>query len=343
MAGENIALLLALFIGLSLGALGSGGSIVTLPILVYVAGVEPKAAVGMSMAVVGGTSLVGSYFHWRSGNFLLKPVLLFGATGIMGAYLGSTGTHLVSSSALMLLFSGLMLAIGVRLLAGQQSVRPSAAICSPYLCIPSGIVVGLVTGFLGVGGGFVIVPALVWFARLDAKKAAGTSLGIIAVNSAAGLLGQLRYTHWNWPLTGTFLACSLIGMSLGIPIAKRAPERVLRIAFAIVVLAVAVATGWQVLGSTDTSRHRSQRGTVQQTSADADHRPNSMTVVRAIPVTWMASANSCNTPRSVETDPSDAARLKTSPRMADNSYPLVSSLCQDSPDPARSSAAEASS
>lgn len=341
MAGENIALLLALFIGLSLGALGSGGSIVTLPILVYVAGVEPKAAVGMSMAVVGGTSLVGSYFHWRSGNFLLKPVLLFGATGIVGAYLGSTGTHLVSSSALMLLFSGLMLAIGARLLAGQQSVRPSAAICSPYLCIPSGFVVGLVTGFLGVGGGFVIVPALVWFARLDAKKAAGTSLGIIAVNSAAGLLGQLRYTHWNWPLTGTFLACSLIGMSLGIPIAKRAPERVLRIAFAIVVLAVAFATGWQVLGSTDISRHRSQRGTIQHTSADAD--PNSMTVVRANPVTWMASASSCNTPRSVQTDRSGAARLKTSPRTADNSYLLVSSLCQDSPDPGRPSPDAASS
>jgi uncharacterized membrane protein YfcA len=99
-----------------------------------------------------------------------------------------------------------------------------------------------------VGGGFVIVPALVWFARIDAQKAVGTSLGIIAVNSAAGLAGQLRYTHWNWPLTGTFLAYSLIGMSLGVAIAKRAPERVLRIAFAIVVLAMGVAIGWQVLG-----------------------------------------------------------------------------------------------
>ena len=102
----------------------------------------------------------------------------------------------------------------------------------------------------------MIVPALVWFARLDAKKAVGTSLGIIAVNSAAGLAGQLRYTRWNWPLTMTFLACSLIGMSLGVPIAKRAPERVLRIAFAIVVLAVAVAIGWQVLGSAIQTPHR---------------------------------------------------------------------------------------
>jgi uncharacterized protein len=248
MAGEYIALLLALVIGVSLGALGSGGSIVTLPILVYVAGVEPKAAVGMSMAIVGGTSLVGSYFHWRSGNFLLKPALFFSVTGIVGAYLGSSGTHLVSSSVLMLLFSGLMLVVGARMLVGKAAVRAPAITCSPYLCIPSGFVVGLVTGFLGVGGGFVIVPALVWFARLDARKAIGTSLGIIAVNSAAGLVGQLRYTHWDWPTTGAFLACALIGMGLGIPIASRAPERALRKAFAIAVLAVALAIGWQVLG-----------------------------------------------------------------------------------------------
>ena len=130
MGGQNTALLLALFIGLSLGALGSGGSIVTLPILVYVAGVEPKAAVGMSMAIVGGTSLVGGYFHWRSGNFLVKPALLFSATGIVGAYLGSTGTHLVSSSVLMLLFSGLMLVVGVRMLWGKQEWKGST--CSTY-------------------------------------------------------------------------------------------------------------------------------------------------------------------------------------------------------------------
>jgi uncharacterized protein len=248
MAGEPIALLLALLIGLSLGALGSGGSIVTLPILVYVAGIDPKAAVGMSMAIVGGTSLLGGYFHWRSGNFLLKPALLFGATGIVGAYLGSSGTHLVSSPVLMLLFSGLMLVVGARMLVGKETVQASTVTCSPYLCIPSGFAVGLVTGFLGVGGGFLIVPSLMWFARLDARKAIGTSLGIIAVNSAAGLVGQLRYTHWDWPTTGAFLACALIGMGLGIPIARRAPEWALRKAFAIAVVAVAVAIGWQVLG-----------------------------------------------------------------------------------------------
>jgi uncharacterized protein len=248
MAGENAALVLALLIGISLGALGSGGSIVTLPILVYVAGVAPKSAVGMSMAIVGGTSFLGSYFHWRSGNFVPKAALLFSATGILGAYLGSIGTHMVSSSVLMLSFSLLMLVVGTLMLSGKQSVSASNATCSPYRCIPAGFVVGLVTGFMGVGGGFLIVPALVWFAGLDAKRAIGTSLSIIAVNSAAGLAGQLHYTQWDWSLTSKFVVCSLIGMGLGIPIARRAPERALRKAFAVVVLAVAVSIGWQLIG-----------------------------------------------------------------------------------------------
>ena len=134
------------------------------------------------------------------------------------------------------------------MLSGRQSVSASNAACSPYRCIPAGFVVGLVTGFLGVGGGFLIVPALVWFAGLDAKRAIGTSLGIIAVNSAAGLAGQLHYTQWDWSLTSKFVVCSLIGMGLGIPIARRAPERALRKAFAVVVLAVAVSIGWQLIG-----------------------------------------------------------------------------------------------
>src|SRR5665213_2708972 len=90
--------------------------------------------------------------------------------------------------------------------------------------------------------------ALLIGVSLGARRAIGTSLGTIAVNSAAGLAGKLRYTHWDWPATGTFLACSLVGMGLGIPVARRAPERSLRTAFAILVLAVAVAIGWQVLG-----------------------------------------------------------------------------------------------
>lgn len=199
------------------------------------------------MAIVGGTSFLGSYFHWRSGNFRAKPGLLFGATGILGAYLGSAGTHLVSGSTLMLLFSALMLVVGVCMLVRQPPMS-APAVCSISRCIIAGFMVGLVTGFLGVGGGFLIVPALVWFAGLDTKRAIGTSLAIIAANSAAGLAGQLRYSHWDWTLTAEFLACSLIGMGIGIRVASAVPEPALRKAFAVAVLGVAVAIGWQVLG-----------------------------------------------------------------------------------------------
>ncbi|MEO8026530.1 MAG: sulfite exporter TauE/SafE family protein [Bryobacteraceae bacterium] len=247
MALETVALFLALLIGLSLGALGSGGSIVTLPILVYVAGVAPESAVGMSMAIVGGTSLAGAFLHWWRGTLVPRIVVLFSVFGMAGAYVGSIGTHLVSASVLMSLFSILMLIVGTRMLFGKQPVDATARVCVPSRCVPAAFLVGLVTGFLGVGGGFLIVPALVWFAGIDTKKAIGTSLGIIAANSVAGLSGQMQYAHWDWALTGRFVVCALIGMGAGFPIARRTPEQALRKAFAIVLIAVSAAIAWQVI------------------------------------------------------------------------------------------------
>jgi uncharacterized membrane protein YfcA len=250
MTGETAAIFLALLIGVSLGALGSGGSIVTLPILVYVAGLPPTEAVGMSLAIVGATSLFGCFFHWRQGNFRLRPAVVFGVTGMCGSWFGSMGTHLIPPSALMLMFAAIMLAVGARMALPKPSCVVPHGECRLSVCVPAGFVVGLVTGFLGVGGGFLIVPALVWFAGLDAKKAIGTSLGIIAVNSAAGLAGQLRYAHFDWHLTGEFLAGSMIGMGAGIAVVKRMPERALRRAFAVVVIVVGLAIAWRVLART---------------------------------------------------------------------------------------------
>lgn len=220
-----------------------------LPILVYVAGIAPKPAVGMSMAIVGDTSLVGSFLHWQRRNVLPRTLLLFCVTGVPGAYIGSIATHKVPSAVLLGLFSSLMVVVALRMLAGTDSLGAVNATCSPYRCITAGLAVGLVTGFLGVGGGFLIVPALVWFAALDARKAIGTALGIIAVNSAAGLASQFHYAQWDWALTGKFLMCSLIGMGVGISVASRVPERSLRKAFAVLVLCVALAMGGQLLRS----------------------------------------------------------------------------------------------
>jgi len=235
--GYIAAVALALLIGFLLGSMGSGGSILTLPVLVYVAGVAPQSAVPMSLAIVGTTSVLAAYLHARRGNFNLKAVLLLGATGMIGAYLGTAGTHLVSSRTLMLIFAGLLLAVSIVMSRGSVAgILPG--ICRPLRCLTVGAAVGVLTGFLGVGGGFLIVPALVLFAGLDTKMAIGTSLAIIALNSAAGLVGQVRYAELDWTLTTSLTGAAFTGMLLGLATAGRLSEETSRKAFASLLLIV---------------------------------------------------------------------------------------------------------
>ena len=162
-----LGLILSGLIGLSLGLIGGGGSIITVPVLVYVLGVEAHAAVGMSLAVVGGTSLVGSLLHRKQGNLRLQTGLIFGASGIVGALAGSPLTKLLSPPALLMTFALLMLLIGVLML--RRKPRAAAENLearekpSVWKALAAGFGVGVLTGFLGVGGGFLIVPALVVF------------------------------------------------------------------------------------------------------------------------------------------------------------------------------------
>jgi hypothetical protein len=237
-----IALGLALLIGLLLGAMGSGGSIITLPVLVYVAHIAPQSAVGMSTAIVGVTSTAAAYLHGRRGNFHTKAALLLGTTGIVGAYVGSAFTHRISSSTLMLVFAGLMLLVGLIMLRGGFQGLPPG-VCRLVRCAAVGAAVGLLTGFLGVGGGFLLVPALVLFGGLDTKTAVGTSLAIIALNSAAGFLGQLRYAPVSLGLTAPFVTLALVGMWGGLALTTQVSETTLRRAFASLLLVVALAVG----------------------------------------------------------------------------------------------------
>src|SRR4030095_3200572 len=131
--GEIVAMMMARLVGLSLGALGSGGSIITIPLLVYVAGVPAENAVGMSLVIVGGTSLVGACLHFRNGNVALKPSLLFAVTGMVGSYLGSYGKHLVPRRVLMLLFAIIMLIVGLRMWRGAASLKSGAF--NPVRCL----------------------------------------------------------------------------------------------------------------------------------------------------------------------------------------------------------------
>lgn len=232
-----LSLVLAALIGLSLGLLGSGGSIVTLPVLVYVSRVPAHEAVGMSLLVVGTTSALGSLINLRRGNFDLRAAIFFGSSGIVGAFIGSKFTHLVSAQVLLLCFGALMLAVGIRMLLVNEAIRPGG-LCRPLRCFVTGVVVGLLTGFLGVGGGFVILPALVLFAGLEMKTAVGTSLAVIAVNSLAGLLGQFRYVQFDWALTLAFLSAAAIGMIGGLILARRISSGSLRRAFAFAIVAL---------------------------------------------------------------------------------------------------------
>ena len=222
---------MAVLIGVSLGLLGSGGSIVTLPVLVYVAGIPAHQAVGMSLAIVGGTSALGSLLNLRRGTLDLRAAAFFSLSGILGALIGARFTHLVSARSLMMLFGALMLVVGLRMLMGNGEAQ-SGRKCRPLRCLGTGLGVGLLTGFLGVGGGFVILPALVFFAGLEVKAAIGTSLAVIAVNSFAGLVGQLRYVQFDWPVTLGFLGAALAGMAGGSAVASRISSQSLRRAFA---------------------------------------------------------------------------------------------------------------
>jgi len=238
------ALLMASLIGVALGLLGSGGTMITLPVLVYVAGVPASQAVAMALVVVGGTSLAGSVMQYRRGHFDVRVALLFAVTGMIGAYGGARLTHLVSQPVLLAVFSLIMLGVGATMLRERREIEQAAS-QGPVRCAAIGAAVGVLTGFLGIGGGFLIVPALTLFGGLDIKKATGTSLAVIALNSLSGLAGQLRYVQFDWWMAMAFLVAATVGMAGGVAAKGRLSERAIRKTFAGFVLAVGLAMAWQ--------------------------------------------------------------------------------------------------
>lgn len=244
----NLFLILGLFlsalIGLSLGLIGRGGSIITVPILVYVLGVEAHEAVGMSLAVVGGTSLVGSILHHRRGNLEMTIGLTFGVSGMMGAFAGSPLTELLSPSVLLMTFAILMLFIAVLMLrrkpAAESEIDRLHEKPNVWKVLLAGFGVGVLTGFLGVGGGFLIVPALVMFGGLAMKEAIATSLFVIFLNCVAGLIGHSSQIGFDWGLTAQVTALAVAGTIIGTLLSLKLEAKKLQKGFAVFVLAVAV-------------------------------------------------------------------------------------------------------
>lgn len=224
---------LGLLIGMSLGALGGGGSILAVPALVYAAGQSATAATATSLVLVAITSFIGLIPHWRAGRVRWTAGILFGLAGVGGSLLGSHWNTAVDPDVLLLAFSGLMVVAGVamvrRIRAQQQPLRSVGAAAASSFSSPgvhvdaitvvkvlaAGSGVGLLTGFFGVGGGFVIVPALVLALSFSMPEAVGTSLLVITVNSLVALTTRLPGGHLEWGVIVPFTVASLIGVVLG--------------------------------------------------------------------------------------------------------------------------------
>lgn len=229
---------LALLVGLSLGLLGGGGSILTVPIFVYVLGYAAKPAVAMSLPVVGITSLVGAFSHWRAGNVHLRTAALFGAVAMGGAYAGARLSALFSDTALLLLFAVVMLAAAIAMHRRRDpsAAAPVAAAVRPVPLVLAAAGMGLLTGLVGIGGGFLAVPALVVIGRLPMKQAIGTSLVVIAMNAAAGSFGYRGQVEVDWAFAGAFSAVAIVGILAGTRLVTHVPAASLRKGFAVFLL-----------------------------------------------------------------------------------------------------------
>jgi uncharacterized protein len=189
-----LALLFGIGLGLLVNLVGGGGSIVTVPVLVYLLGEDVHTATTTSLVIVGLTALAGAIPHARAGRVVLPTALLFGAAGISGAFAGTALNALVSGELLLLLFGILMLVTALRMafirapgIVRADDVRPQR---QRWLTVGIGLIVGVLTGFFGVGGGFLIVPALVLLLHFPMSRAVGTSLVIITINSLAGIIAH---------------------------------------------------------------------------------------------------------------------------------------------------------
>ncbi len=231
-----LVLALSLLIGVSLGLLGGGGSILTVPILVYVAGLPAKEAIAASLFVVGVTSLAGVVSHARGGRVQWRTGLLFGLAAMAGAFTGGLlGGH-VPGDWLLIAFALMMVATSLAMLRGRKdkvatSHRRADGGLPLTRILVDGSVVGLVTGLVGAGGGFLVVPALVLLGGLPMSVAVGTSLVVIAMKSFAGLAGYLTTVTLDWPLVLGVTAAAVVGSLVGGRLAGRVPEAALRQGF----------------------------------------------------------------------------------------------------------------
>lgn len=242
-----LAAILALLIGLTLGLLGGGGSILTVPAFVYALGYDPKVAIVMSLPVVGGAALVGAVRHIMLRNVSLTVAVPFGGAAMVGAFGGARLARFLPGAAQLMLLAIVMLAAAVSMLRNAQ--LPEHAIGAPTHPTPGLLGVGLgggvLTGLVGVGGGFLIVPALVVLGGVPMRQAVGTSLVVIAMNTLAGYAGYHGAVDVPWDVVLMFGAVAAVGILGGAALLHRVPQQTLKRAFATLLIAIGALILWQ--------------------------------------------------------------------------------------------------
>jgi uncharacterized membrane protein YfcA len=238
------AIVPGVLIGAALGLLGGGGSVLTVPIFVYVLGFTPKEAIAMSLAVVGATSAFGTASHWRAGNVDVRMAVVFGGVAMLGTLVGVRLARFVPGTTQLVIFGAVMLAAAVFMFRGRApsdgengKVSPQPAV-SVLNVVPGALLVGALTGIVGVGGGFLIVPALVLM-RMSPREAVGTSLLIITGTCVVGFLGYLGHVRLDWTAVTLVAAGTLPGIALGSYLHRFVPQSALRRGFAAFLVVIA--------------------------------------------------------------------------------------------------------
>jgi hypothetical protein len=240
---------LTALMGVSLGLLGGGGSILAVPILVYIFGVEPHAAIAMSLALVGSTAFAAAGLHQRAGQVDAKAGVLFAACAAPVSLLGAKAAMLLPGALLLFFFGLLMVAAGGAMWRRRNDAADAPGRREIWKVVACGALVGFLTGFLGVGGGFLIVPAMALFLGQPMKTAIGTSLLVIGLNCAIALWGHRAALHMNWGILLPSVAAALAGMAGGVGLGKKFDGSRLRAMFALLVVALGIAMAAQNAGA----------------------------------------------------------------------------------------------
>lgn len=236
-----IEVVIGAIVGTLLGLLGGGGAVLIVPSMVYILHVDEHVALATALVIVGLNALIGGTLAWRQGRTQLSTAFTFGAAGMVTAYIGARISKLIPGAYLLMAFSLLLLVIAYFMF--RRSATPSDQPTTPrplWHIIAVGAGVGLITGTLGVGGGFLIVPAMVLLVGMPMRQAVGTSLIVIAINSVASLLGHLD-TPFDWYLIAALLAGAIPSVALSGRLGAYVPADKLRTAFAVFITVVAIA------------------------------------------------------------------------------------------------------